>query len=395
MKKFIIFVLWAVSATVSMAQVNPKSGIVITNTGDTLRGNIDLRTNEKLSKQCTFQANGESETKIYKPGDIEGFRFDEGGKFFVTRRLNVTGEPQLYFAEFMVQGKMNLYCITHNSEDHFFFEREDGEMAELTDRTLDYSSLNAFQAAKNEIREKQKEYGKVKFLLKDSQKAVNDMDEANISRKKLVNVVRDYHNDVCTDGSKCVVYEYDEKSDKSKVHFKAFVGFAHYSTDKMKYFGDTPAISFPNNAFEIGVGAEIDLERWMKDLSVEADIAFSPKTESKKVNNKSIIRSIEQTRLVLNLGFVKRFGKGKIQPLARAGMFGVAIIGGKELRYYPGYDSGFCSYELSFCMHTGVYLGAGAQMALGKHFVRLHGDVYKSLFISELLKLGVTAEFGF
>ena len=129
----------------------------------------------------------------------------------MTRRLNVTGEPQLYFAEFMVQGKMNLYCITHNSEDHFFFEREDGEMAELTDRTLDYSSLNAFQAAKNEIREKQKEYGKVKFLLKDSQKAVNDMDEANISRKKLVNVVRDYHNDVCTDGSKCVVYEYDEK----------------------------------------------------------------------------------------------------------------------------------------------------------------------------------------
>ena len=136
MKKFIIFVLWAVSATVTMAQVNPKSGIVITNTGDTLRGNIDLRTNEKLSKQCTFQANGKSETKIYKPGDIEGFRFDEGGKFFVTRRLNVTGEPQLYFAEFMVQGKMNLYCITHNSEDHFFFEREDGEMAELTDGHL-------------------------------------------------------------------------------------------------------------------------------------------------------------------------------------------------------------------------------------------------------------------
>ena len=120
MKKFIIFVLWAVSATVTMAQVNPKSGIVITNTGDTLRGNIDLRTNEKLSKQCTFQANGESETKIYKPGDIEGFRFDEGGKFFVTRRLNVTGEPQLYFAEFMVQGKMNLYCVAHNVDVYCF-----------------------------------------------------------------------------------------------------------------------------------------------------------------------------------------------------------------------------------------------------------------------------------
>ena len=46
----------------------------------------------------------------------------------VTRRLNVTGEPELYFAEFMVQGKMNLYCVARDSKEYFFFEREDGEM---------------------------------------------------------------------------------------------------------------------------------------------------------------------------------------------------------------------------------------------------------------------------
>ena len=87
-----------------MAQTNPKPGYVIKNNGDTIRGNIDFRTNEKLSKQCVFWADGESGGMTYKPGDIEGFRFDNGGKYFVTRRLNVTGEPELYFAEFMVQG---------------------------------------------------------------------------------------------------------------------------------------------------------------------------------------------------------------------------------------------------------------------------------------------------
>ena len=93
-----------ISATMTMAQTNPKPGYVIKNNGDTIRGNVDFRTNEKLSKQCVFWADGESGGMTYKPGDIEGFRFDNGGKYFVTRRLNVTGEPELYFAEFMVQG---------------------------------------------------------------------------------------------------------------------------------------------------------------------------------------------------------------------------------------------------------------------------------------------------
>ena len=96
MKKICLFgrlilttVLLAISAIVTMAQTNPKPGYVIKNNGDTIRGNIDFRTNEKLSKQCVFWADGGSGGMTYKPGDIEGFRFDNGGKYFVTRRLNV------------------------------------------------------------------------------------------------------------------------------------------------------------------------------------------------------------------------------------------------------------------------------------------------------------------
>ena len=139
-----------------MSQTNLKPGYVITNNGDTIRGNIDFRSNEKLSKQCDFWANGGDVKTTYKPGDIEGFRFEHNGKYFVTRRLNVTGEPELYFAEFMVQGKMNLYCIAHNSDEYYFFEREDGEMAELAKRSTNYTSV---QAAFNQTREQQQEKG--------------------------------------------------------------------------------------------------------------------------------------------------------------------------------------------------------------------------------------------
>ena len=85
MKKAILSILCAISATMAMAQANPKSGYIITNNGDTIRGIIDFRTNERLSTQCDFWANGETEGKNYKPGEIEGFRFDDNGKYFVTR----------------------------------------------------------------------------------------------------------------------------------------------------------------------------------------------------------------------------------------------------------------------------------------------------------------------
>ena len=102
-------VFGGISTAVTMAQTNPKPGYIITNGGDTVRGNIDFRTNESLSKQCVFWADGGNESTTYKPGDIEGFRFDNNGKYFVTRRLSLFGDSQLYFAEFMVQGKKNLY----------------------------------------------------------------------------------------------------------------------------------------------------------------------------------------------------------------------------------------------------------------------------------------------
>ena len=156
----------AIFATTTMAQTNPKPGYIITNDGDTVRGIIDFRTNEKLSKQCDFWANGGSEGKIYKPGDIEGFRFDNGGKYFVTRRLALFGDPQLYFVEFMVQGKMNLYCVAYDRDEYFFFEREDGEMAQLTNRAFLTSS--SLQDEKDKLEEKKEQYGKVKVLLQDS-----------------------------------------------------------------------------------------------------------------------------------------------------------------------------------------------------------------------------------
>lgn len=397
MKKIILFGLSVLFATMTMAQTNPKSGFIITNNGDTIRGNIDFRTNEKLSKQCDFWANGGSESRTYKPGDIEGFRFEDGGKYFVTRRLNVTGTPELYFAEFMVQGKMNLYCVVFDRDEYFFFEREDGEMAQLTNRAFLTSS--SLQNEKDKIQEKQEQIGKVKILLQNSWNAVSDMNGTDVSRKKLVNVVRDYHNDVCTDGSKCVVYEYKEESDRSKTHFKAFTGFAYYSKERTVK-QNLPDESYHGGAFEIGLGVETDIERVMKGGSAEIGIAYTPKT---KFEHDVMVRgghepshtTYERSRVTATIGVVKRFGIGKIQPLVRGGGYYVLHFGNKEERYYQ--SKKIVDLEWENTAFFGIYLGGGVQMALGKHYIRLHGDWYKSLEKSStgnMMKWGVTAEFA-
>ena len=406
MKKILFFVLLIVYATVTMAQTNPKSGYVITNSGDTVRGIIDFRTNEKLSRQCEFWANGGNIKTTYKPGDIEGFRFDHNGKYFVSRRLNVTGEPELYFAEFMVHGKMNLYCIAHNSDEFYFFEREDGEMAELTKRSTNYTSVEkvALQEVKDNLQEKREQYGKVKSLLQKSWKAVEGMDDNNMSRSKLINVVRDYHNDVCTDGGKCMVYEYKEKSDKVKLHFKVFAGYAYYATEKndhQTYLDE----NYPGGTFEFGIGGEVDLERVMRGFSAELDIFYTKyKSEhfiptSRMPINAEAYSTMEKGIITASIGMVKRYGMGKIQPLIRGGLFAGTDLDAKETnKVTVAHSTSASIYPKDWGSgmgHIGGYIGAGVQIALNKQFIRLHGDLYKAFSTGDMVKWGVTAEFGF
>ncbi|MBQ3771913.1 MAG: hypothetical protein II834_08280 [Bacteroidaceae bacterium] len=429
MKKIILFALLAVSATMAMAQINPKSGIIITNSGDTIRGIIDFRTNETLSRECEFWAEGKTDGKIYKPGDIEGFRFDGNGKYFVTRKLDVDGKPRLYFAEFMVKGKMNLYCVADNPNEYFFFEREDGEMVKLTN--IPHSScLSTFQEEEDFMRIKKEQYGKVRYLLKDSKTAIEDIKQknllkTNLSRKGLVDVVRDYHNDVCTDGSTCMVYEYDEKSDKSKFRFKVFAGFAYYSKVRPELMSFSQgrnseiwkSVSYSGSSFEFGIGIEKGIERFMKNGSIELCLAYSPKCsfERKDVafdgKRHYDAKYESDARMALSLGLVKPYGKGKILPLVRGGvMFEPTVNSGKENLLYADSKS-YVSYnsagsaDVGICIGekktdagpkivpsgVGVYLGAGAQMAVGKHFARLHANLYSDW--NTTIKWGITAEF--
>ena len=99
-------------------------------------------------------------------------------------------------------------------------------------------------------------------------------------------------------------------------------------------------------------------------------------------------------RLIGTFGAVKCFGSGKWLPLVRGGGFYVSNFGNRETRYYM--SKTMIDVEWDNTSHFGVYLGAGVQTALGKHYARLHADLYKSFGRSDsnMMKLGITAEFA-
>ena len=108
----------------------------------------------------------------------------------------------------------------------------------------------------------------------------------------------------------------------------------------------------------------------------------------------------EKSILTVFLGAAKRFGNGKIQPIIRGGGFVMLSFGAEEtIRLNDNAPSVTLSVNST---HYGVYVGGGIQMPIGKHYTRLHADLYKSLEAKktgvrpgEMTRIGITAEYAF
>ena len=177
------------------------------------------------------------------------------------------------------------------------------------------------------------------------------------------------------------------------------------------------SVSYSGSSFEFGIGIEKGIERFMKNGSIELCLAYYPKCsfERKDVafDGKRHYDAKHESdgRLALSFGLVKPYGKGKILPLVRGGvMFEPTVNSGKEnllyadsKSYVPYNSAGSTDVGIRIGGKTddagpkivpagvGVYLGAGAQMAVGKHFARLHANLYSDW--NTMIKWGITAEF--
>lgn len=270
MKKILFFMLLLACTTMAMAQKNLREGYVITLQGDTLRGVIDFRTISMNMKRCVFKEDGATEFKTYLPGEIEGYRFTNNGIYYITR--NVTKEDntnEMIFAEYVLQGNMNLYQI---STDEMLLEDEEGNLAS-------FSLEKAKEAATpKELRE---ELQDVLKMLNKSGTATNILMKNSKNRSNTKRAVKAYVDEVCTDGY-CEAFEYKSKSTpKEDRLFHPWVK-AGFKTTKYQFWdGRENTIYAP----QFSAGADFHLNRVLKGLMATAGFTFENASLSRDVND--------------------------------------------------------------------------------------------------------------
>jgi len=333
MKHIMVFIALFLTL-VTKAQVNPKEGFIITNQKDTVYGMIEYRTNTINAQQCVFKANDASEYVKYTPGQILGYRFKENGKFYVSKKFDNKEE---FFAEFLVDGIMNLYRREKGFRKIYYLENEEGKVVqyENLDGDMNYEQRTANMRAQELVQHVYK-----------SQRAIDDIKAGEMSDKQMIKMVRDYHEDVCTSNEECIKYEYDTKKEKTKCYLSVFAGGGgvYIKTSEMEH-------GFRGNMFSVGASLDIDLSRYANGMLFQIMGSYF----GIKSKNEDALNFLE-----LNTGVMGRFPiNNKLKFTVRGGL---------------AFSTTFEHDALGYGLCKGLYGGCGLELPVQKHAVFLNVD---------------------
>lgn len=332
----------AFTASMANAQVNPKPGYVITLQNDTLWGSIDLRTDERNMEKCTFRLDGRQRWVTYTPEQINGYRYTETGKFYVSRFLPIKGDRTLCFAEYMVKGKMNLYYIP--IEDSYYFENELGKIAK-------YNNASSTEENDKEMMKS------VKLVTLKSPMATKKLSDFKMYRKDLIDVALEYNKEVCTSPEDCVVFEYDRKKNKTNAHFRILGGVAYTIRYEIKIQSSQLESTYRSHiAPVIGFGLDIDLPKISQGLTAQVVAMYSKISYDTKIpywGDTMEPCQVNDNNFAVDAGVSYNLNKQSkgIKPL---------LLGGILTNFASGNVEG----ERSFKENTGIYFGAYAGFGL-------------------------------
>ena len=395
-KQLVLFIALCLSAMLC-AQDNYKLGYVITNQNDTITGWINLRTDKNNQKQCEFKSDLSLPTKIYLPGDIAGYRFTDEGKYYVSREIQINATPQKVFLEFLVKGIMNLYYYEDEAK-YYFFENQDGKMEVISQKperveNLTYIEDNSY-------------IGKIRYLFRDYQPIAQNANKLEFNQKSMINVVKEYHDEVCTTGESCIIFQNEHPDDKGvRCKISVYGGlqisnyvFTYQHTATQPGDAGYKSTQIGGNVSPV-LGAQINLmnPRWSKSFSIQFDVSLSqfkgdmpdkiiryvgngikddvPDDVKQYTTEYGKVTSYKAMASSLRLGVKYIYPKYRISPTVEAGV-AYTHLGGKVVKYDM-----LRSYLL------GYYLGLGADYRIKTSqaiFIRL---VYEDYPFSDSLQL--------
>lgn len=202
MRLTIVAFLLIFTLSVLSQQHNFRNGFIISLDNDTITGIIDFRLDEEIMHSVSFIAEGEVNARQYFPGEITGYRLIDDGKFYVSKEIEIRkNQFRTVFVEFLVQGVKNLYFYTEDDNEYYLIDDEPGKLLVL--------SKEPDKIINNRFVEDIKYRSILKYVFREQENIYKKTDKTNYHRKDMINLTKDYHEKVCTDGSSCIVFEND------------------------------------------------------------------------------------------------------------------------------------------------------------------------------------------
>jgi hypothetical protein len=192
------------------------------------------------SSKCFFKTSLKSDTKVYGPEEISGYRFING-KFYISKQI-IKGsekEAKIVFLEFLIQGITSIYYTVDDLGEHYYIEKKPMGLIELTEPVRVFDGYFAPSLYR----------GKLTSIMIDCPDITGQIGKTDLTYSSLVKLAKDYHNKVCTEYN-CIIFE--RKAVPVKVSYGVIFGLSenNYSFGKMLHTDYGPG-------FELGIDVRI------------------------------------------------------------------------------------------------------------------------------------------
>ncbi|MDR0893587.1 MAG: hypothetical protein LBN24_13425 [Mediterranea sp.] len=314
------------------AQHNYRPGYIITLARDTVYGEIDLRTSRMNAQRCAFKAEGGAREQVYAPFEIEGYRFTDDGKYYVSRYIEMKrGQRQAVFLEYLLQGIKSLYYYEAPGFVNVYFIEKGDKLVKVDAPHLDSSVSIALNG-------KDRYIPTLHYVFDDYQPLGSQIDKTKFNRQSLIKLAKNYHNAVCTTGEECVEFETKEKADPPlQWTLTPYVGIMQYISHNKDGYGKR--MKSPNLLL-VGATFTLSNKRWTSAVAACMDLSYSRWAEAGE----------SAGFFAAKLGIRGTYPKGVVRPFAELGA-DLDIAAGEA---YPGY------YVRG---GVNIHLGAGSKHA--------------------------------
>ncbi|GAB3235595.1 hypothetical protein GCM10027346_25460 [Hymenobacter seoulensis] len=218
MRKQLLFLPLLLGVVSAYAQTNFRPGYVLPLSGDTLRGEVDSRSERRNSIMCRFRPAAGAEVTEYKPEQLRAYGFTQARKY--QTRLLPTAARSAAFVQVLVDGPLSLYHFTNEDDKELYYAQKGIENALLPLVQRDTTILQYNQQTRSQTKVQNRVYlfrNTLWSVMADCPKVQSTLTRTELTESQLMKVVSAYNE--CVGGQQSIA-----PTAKSKMNLQVFGG---------------------------------------------------------------------------------------------------------------------------------------------------------------------------